>query len=201
MAAPDFVPLDPARRLRVYTSPPRRDGAWIPDRAGDLPIGQPKGAQLGSIGPDQGYAYSLARQFEGRLNLGSVAQEDAVAGGVAVAMKRSSLFGRAPVVHDLTAAYTIFGFLDAAAPTELVALRERLFAQVRSAHHYPELRQLVDLVPEAALARPHDAIAAAYQADWRSNLVLDAATTDHAATDHATTDHAATDHAVASDHE
>ena len=36
MAAPDFVPLDPARRLRSYSSPPRRPGAWIADRPGEL---------------------------------------------------------------------------------------------------------------------------------------------------------------------
>lgn len=170
MAAPDFVPLDPARRLRSYSSPPRRPDAWIADRPGELTTRQPKGARLGAIGPDQGYAYRLARQFEGRLHLGKVHHDDAVTGSVAVATKRSALFGRAPVIHDLTAAFTLFGFLDPAAPAELVALREKLFAEVRSPHHYPELRHLVDLVPDEALARPHDAIAAAYQADWRSNL-------------------------------
>jgi len=170
VAAPDFVPLDPARRLRSYTSPPRRPDSWIADRPGELTTRQPKGARLGAIGPDQGYAFRLARQFEGRLHLGKVNHDDAVAGCVGVATKRSALFGRAPVIHDLTAAFTLFGFLDPAAPAELVTLREKLFAEVRSAHHYPELRHLVDLVPDEALARPHDAIAAAYQADWRSNL-------------------------------
>jgi hypothetical protein len=173
VAAPDFVPLDPARRLRVYTSPPRRGDAWVPARPGDLAGGQPRGAQLGSVGPDQGYAYRLARQFEGRLELGGVHDDDAVAGCVAVATKRSALFGRAPLIHDLTAAFTLFGFLDEAPPAELVAWREEHFAQLRSPHHYPELRQLVDRVPESVLGQTHDAIAAAYRAGWRSNLSLD----------------------------
>ena len=43
-----------------------------------------------------------------------------------LALKRASLFGRAPVVHDLEVAFTIWGFLGAA-PPELVALRRPLF--------------------------------------------------------------------------
>ncbi|MEZ5412650.1 MAG: hypothetical protein R2761_31745 [Acidimicrobiales bacterium] len=172
MAAPDFVPQQPARRVRAYTSPPRRPDSWVPDRPGELPTGQPHGARLGTIGPDQGYAYRLVKQFDGRLELGRVSHDDATAGCVAVAMKRSGLFGRAPVVHDLTAAFTLFGFLDASPPAELVELREKLFAQVHSPHHYVELRHLVDLVPADVLRSSHDAIATAYRSDWRSNLAL-----------------------------
>ena len=112
MAAPDHVPTDPTKRVRAYTSPPRRADAWMADRPGDLTGGQPKGAALGTAGPDQGYAYRLVHLFDDRLHLGGVDREDAVAGCVALAMKRSGLFGRAPVVHDLTAAFTIYGFLD-----------------------------------------------------------------------------------------
>jgi hypothetical protein len=172
VAAPDFVPIEPAQRVRAYASPPRRGGAWLPNRAGDLTSRQPKGNRLGSMGPDQGYAYRLVRQFDDRLELGAVHHDDAVEGCVAVAMKRSAFFGRAPVVHDLTSAFTVFGFLDPTPPAELVALRERLFAEVHSPHHYVELRHLVDQVPDATLSNVHDAIAAAYRADWRSNLAF-----------------------------
>jgi hypothetical protein len=172
VAAPDYVPHDPARRVRVYTSPPSRVRSWIPARPGELAGFQPRGAQLGSMGPDQGYAYRLARHLDDRLVLGRVNRDDAVAGCVAVATRRSALLGRAPVIHDLTAAFTIFGFLDDAPPQELVELREALFAEVRSSHHYAELRHLVDLVPDSALAQGHDAVAVAYKADWRSNLAL-----------------------------
>ena len=131
---------------------------------------QPRGARLGNIGPDQGYAYRLVRHIEEFLTLGSVHRDDAVAGCVAVAMKRAAEFGRAPIVHDLTAAFTIFGFMDDEPPAELVELRQRLFAEVRSSHHYTELRYLVDLVPAEALTKSQEAIADAYLADWRNNL-------------------------------
>lgn len=156
----------------MYSSPPRRNDAWVAARPGELVTGQPRGARLGSVGPDQGYAYRLVRQFDDRLHLGQVQHDDAVVGCVAVAMKRSAVFGRAPVVHDLTAAFTIFGFLDPSPPADLVAFREEHFAEIRSSHHYVELRELVDLVPEAVLAQSHAAIIAAYASGWRANLAL-----------------------------
>ncbi|MCP3987813.1 MAG: hypothetical protein GY724_01960 [Actinomycetia bacterium] len=171
MAAPDFVPTDPTRLVRTYKSPPRRIEAWYANRPGEVTAGQPRGARLGSIGPDQGYAYSLVSQVEEHLNLGTVSREDAVAGCVAIAMRRASLFGRAPLVHDLTAAFTIYGFFDDEPPAELVELRQGLFAEVRSSHHYAELRHLVDLVREDALRRSPEAIAAEYLTGWRGNLL------------------------------
>ena len=86
--------------------------------------GQPTGARLGTQGPDQGYAYKLVGSFDDRLVLGAVHKADAVAVAVAVAMKRAATYGRAPVVHDLTAGFTVFGFLDADAPADLVEWRE-----------------------------------------------------------------------------
>lgn len=170
MAAPDFVPIDPTARVRKYSSPRGRKDAWLPDRPGEVRGGQPQGTQLGSIGPDQGYAYRLVRYVENHVAYGSVHREDAVAGCVAIAMKRAALFGRAPVVHDITAAFTVFGFFDEQPPAELVELRKRLFAEVRSSHHYVELRHLVDLVPEETLRLSPEAIAAQYLTDWQSNI-------------------------------
>ena len=103
MAAPAFVPTDPTETVRKYSSPPRRPGAWKADRPGDLAEGQPRGARLGTQGPDQGYVYKLLGLFDDRLHLGAVNRDDAVAGCCAIAMRRSALFGRGPVVHDLTA--------------------------------------------------------------------------------------------------
>lgn len=130
----------------------------------------PRGIRLGTTGPDQGYAYKLVRSFDDRLELGEVHEADAVAGCVGVAMKRSALFGRGPMIHDLTAAFTIFGFLDPEPDPELVRLREQAFAEVSSHHHYVERQQVIDLVPDAALRRPHTAIVADYAADWHRNF-------------------------------
>ncbi len=128
--------------------------------------------RLGSQGPDQGYALKLVHLFDDKLHLGALDREDVVAGCVAVATKRSALFGRAPIVHDLTAAFTVFGFLDPEPDAELVALRERLFPQVRSNHHYVERRAVVDMVPDSVLHRSHGAIETLYRNGWSKNLNL-----------------------------
>ncbi len=170
VAAPDFVPTDPSQRTRIYTSPPLRPGGWTAGRPGEIDGSQPKGAALGTTGPDQGYAYRLVRHLEDRLHLADTERDDAVAGGVALAMKRSALAGRAPVIHDLTAAFTIFGFLDADPPRDLIEWRRSAFAEISSHHHYLERRELIDLVPEELLTRPHGEIEQLYRADWRQFL-------------------------------
>jgi hypothetical protein len=135
-----------------------------------IATGQPRGERLGNQGPDQGYMLSLARRFEGRLTLAAGEHErDALAGAVGVALKRASLYGRAPVVHDLTVALTIWGFLGPA-PEELVALRTPLFEEVSHPHHYAGLRQLVDLVPDDVLRLTPAQVSEAHRADWRSLL-------------------------------
>lgn len=175
MAAPEFVPVDRSKLLRTYESPPRRPDPWIADRPGELPGGQPVGPQLGYQGPDQGFMLKLARQFHGKLSLTSGEHErDALAGACAVALRRASLFGRAPVVHDLTVALTVWGFLGEAA-AELVALRRKLFEEVAHPHHYAEQRRLVDLVSADALRMTPQQAAQAHRADWRSLLALPAA--------------------------
>jgi hypothetical protein len=173
MAAPEHVPVDRNQPVRGYRSPPRRAESWRPDRPGEvIEAGQPRGGQLGNQGPDQGFALSLARRFEGKLTLTPGEHEkDALAGAVGVALKRASLYGRAPMVHDLTVALTIWGFLGTA-PDELVALRKPRFEEVWHPHHYGDLRRIVDLVPEDALRRTPAQVTEAHQADWRSLLDL-----------------------------
>ena len=170
VAAPDFVPTQPTDKVRTYSSPPSRNRSWMAQRPGDLTGEQPSGERFGTPGPDQGYSLKLAKLFDDRLKVGDLNKADVVAGCVAVANKRSALYGRAPVVHDLTAAFTIWGFLDESPDPELVELRERLFPQVASSHHYPERREIVDLVPADALRRPHAEIVTDYQTGWRQNL-------------------------------
>jgi hypothetical protein len=109
----------------------------------------------------------LARQFEGTLVLNTGEHErDVLAGCVAIALRRASLFGRAPVKHDLTLALTIWGYLSAA-PRELVELRKPLFDEVAHEHHYVERRELVDMVPDATLRTPHTGVDAGR---WRELL-------------------------------
>jgi hypothetical protein len=131
------------------------------------------GEQLGTPGPDQGYALTLAARFAHRLHLtdGEHAN-DALAGAAAVAMKRSGLFGRAPVVHDLTVALTVWGFLDPVADPALVTARRELFDEVHLYVHYTELRRIVDAVPESVLRQPHGITEAQHRSDWRSCVDL-----------------------------
>ena len=171
MAAPEHVPVDRSKPVRAYESPPRRPESWLPERPGEVvEAGQPRGDRLGHQGPDQGYALRLARQLEGKLTLNPGEHEkDALAGGVAVGLKRASIFGRAPVIHDLTIALTAWGFLGEA-PKDLVELRKHLFEEVWHPHHYAELRHIADLVPEATLRMTPAQVTEAHRADWRSLL-------------------------------
>src|SRR5438477_5203074 len=107
----------------------------------------PKGRRLGSHGPDLGYGMKLARTFADRISVGdNETIDDAMAGAFVVGAKRSSLFGRAPVIYDFELAFTLWGFLGGA-PADLVAFRAPLF--MGASHHYEEQRDIADRVPES----------------------------------------------------
>jgi hypothetical protein len=168
MAAPEYVPTtkeqQPRRGLGL---PPARP--WTAARPGELGAEQPDGRTFGSQGPDQGYALVLANRFRDRLVLDGVSADDAVAGCLGVALRRASLFGRAPVIHDLDIAFRIWGFLGHAEP-ELLAVRNPRFEA--AAHHYWDQRAIVDQVPEATLRMTHQEVASMYPAQWRALLGL-----------------------------
>jgi hypothetical protein len=168
VAQPQFVPADQNKRP-YYESPPRRPDSWTAARPGEI-VGtaQPAGAGIGTQGPDQGYALKIVRQFDDRLVLeDGERREDVVEGCLGVALKRASLLGRAPVVHDWTVAFTIFGYLDDAAGSELVAARSALFDQVGNPHHYNESRELVELVhDEVILMTPEQVSELAWRSRW-----------------------------------
>jgi hypothetical protein len=168
MAAPQFSPTPVVPTARSYESPDVVPAAWTPTRPGDIVGFQPQGEQLGNQGPDQGFAIKIANGFRDRLQLqpGEHA-DDAIRGCLGIALKRASLFSRAPVVHDLTIAFTIWGFLDADPPAELVAGRGPRFKGVGHAHHYTEARELADMVPEPTLRMTPQQVTAAYPARWR----------------------------------
>ncbi len=163
MAQPDFVPQtlnDRPRRGEKMPAPSR----WTATRPGDLPGRQPIGPMLGHPGPDQGYALSLARRFVGKLVLAvGENEEDVIAGCLGVALRRASLFGRAPVVHDLQFAFGLWGYLDEA-PDELVAYRRPLFGG--ASHHYWDQRHIVDTVPAATYWLAPGEVARRVATDW-----------------------------------
>jgi len=174
MAAPRFAPVGPTDDPRGYEPTFHVPDAWESTRPGDLDGPQPVGRMLGRQGPDQGYVLVLARRLEPKVKVGADENvEDALAGCVGVALRRASLFGRAPVIHDLTIALTVWGFLDDAPPVQLVQLRRGMFEGVaKTGHHYSESRAIVDLVPEDTLRQSHEQVASAYPARWRELLGL-----------------------------
>ena len=173
VAAPDYVPLPP-KRTRVYTSPPRREDSWRAQRPGDIPTGLPEGDGFGRQGPDQGYALKLVKQFADQVHLHDGERwEDAAAGCVLVGLKRASLFGRAPVRHDLEIAFRLWGYLDADAPAELITIRRHAFDRVDNPHHYLEGRRIIEAVPDDVLRQTPAQVADRHARDWREQLELD----------------------------
>ena len=169
MTQPSFVPVveaDQVRRAYQLQMP----SIWTTTRPSELRgTRQPAGAFLGTPGPDQGFALKLARRFEDRLHLGAGEHvEDAISGCTAVAMRRAAAFGRAPVIHDLTSAFTLWGFLDGA-PADLVAAREPLFRA--ASHHYQAQRTIADCVPESTLRLTPEQVTE-HLSDWRILLEL-----------------------------
>ena len=169
MTQPSFVPVVEADQVRrAYQL--RVPLIWTSSRPSELRgTRAPSGSSLGTPGPDQGFALKLARRFEDRLVLGAGEHaEDAISGCTAVAIRRAALFGRAPVIHDLTLSFTLWGFLDGA-PSDLKTVREPLFRS--AAHHYRVQRTIADAVSEATLRLTPEQVAN-HLADWRTLVVL-----------------------------
>ena len=171
MTQPSFVPVieaDQVRRAYQLHVP----SVWTASRPSELRgTRAPSGSFLGTPGPDQGFALKLARRFEDRLVLAPGEHaEDALSGCTAVAMRRAAAFGRAPVIHDLTLAFTLWGFLDGA-PADLQAAREPLFRA--ASHHYQVQRTIAGCVPEATLRLTPEQVSERL-GEWRSLLALPA---------------------------
>ena len=159
MTAPDYVPLAETDRIRPSDklSMPK---PWELGRPGELrELVVPQGRLFGSTGPDLGYGMKLANRLADQLTVpAGESRHDAVTVGFVSGARRASIFGRAPVIHDMRWAYTIWGFLGPA-PEELVAWRAPI---VRGADHdYEVQRAAVDriapdsfrLTPDQAKAR------------------------------------------------
>lgn len=174
MAAPKFTPVAPTDAPRYYESPDHVPASWKPNRPGDITGFQPQGDRLGAPGPDQGFAIKIANSLRPGLHLQAGEHEDDVVRGcLGVALRRASMFSRAPVVHDLNIAFTVWGFFDEHPPVELVAFRRPRFEGLRHVgHHYTESRMIADQVPVETLAMTPAQVQAAFPGDWRSLLGL-----------------------------
>jgi len=157
MPTDPYVPttLDEAPRQEPNLAPgvhmpPAR--AWRADRPGDLGAIQPKGAFLGSPGPNVGYALNLANRARDRMRLepGEHA-EDAISVVAALAMKRASTFGRGPTVNDVDFALELMGYLGDA-PDDVLAWRPGVVRA--AAHEYSVQRAVVDTVSTGLLRLP-----------------------------------------------
>jgi len=169
MTQPSFVPIAEADQVRPALRLEVSEG-WEADRPAELRIPRATpGRGMGTPGPDQGYALTLARRFSDRLVLTAGEDETDVRVGVALlASRRAALFGRAPSIYDVTAALSIFGFLGKA-PADLVEARRELFASV--SHDYVLQRALVDSVPADTLAlAPAEIEASVGAGEWRRLL-------------------------------
>jgi hypothetical protein len=166
MTQPSYVPIVEADQVRAAYHL-RTPGDWRQRRVAELIAPDwPRGREMGTPGPDAGYAMLLAHELfaERVTTTDGVTVEDALAGSAVVAGARAALFGRAPVAKDVELALTLFGFLSDA-PADLVAWRTPRFQAV--SHHYQEQRRIAASVPESTLRLDVDTVRAGL-GDWRS---------------------------------
>lgn len=170
MASPRFAPVPATEQPRYYNSPDFVAKGWTPGRPGEIDGRQPAGERLGYQGPDQGYVITLANRAKSKVRVTAGEEvDDALRGCSLIALRRASLFGRAPSVHDLNLALSLWGYLSDAPPADQVAVRKELFAGVANAvHHYKEGRAIADLVPESTLRMTPQEVAAQAAQNWRS---------------------------------
>ena len=170
MSAPRFAPVPPVETVRSYESPDFSPAGWSPGRPGEIEGRQPTGERLGYQGPDQGYIIGLAKRARARVRLDAGEDMDDVLRGCSlIALRRASLFGRAPVVHDLNVALGMWGYLSDSPPADLVSVRRELFVGVgNAAHHYKEGRAIADMAPNETLRMSPSEVVTQFSTQWRS---------------------------------
>ena len=168
MAAPKSAPAGLARHAVLLVARRRARGRGAPIGRGWSTGSQPVGAAARHARPRPGIcaqhrpAAAPDRCTSGRRDARMTSSRDASA----IALRRASLFSRAPVVHDLRIAFTIWGYFDPEPPAELIARREELFEGVGNInHHYAEGRRIADMVPESTLRMTPQQVDAAYPAE------------------------------------
>lgn len=168
MSTPRYAPVGPVELVRYYESPEVVPNNWASGRPGEIQGRQPEGSRLGYQGPDQGYVITLAERARTRIKVSSSESvDDALRGCSLIALRRASIFGRAPAVHDLNLALGLWGFLSDSPPPDLVAVRRELFIGVGHVHHYKQGRALADMVPESTLRMTPDQVLNLFVSQWR----------------------------------
>lgn len=153
MTQPPHVRVQDTDRVRPSSLLPP-PSPWYLQRPGELQdLTPPAGRRFGSAGPDLGYGLKLARRWEDRLVVSpDTHREDAVIGGFGCGSRRAASFGRAPVIHDMEWAYTLWGYLGGGG-AELLAWRDGLFRG--AAEDYWVQRRIADAVrPETLPLTP-----------------------------------------------
>ena len=170
MAAPKFAPVSATESPRTYESPQHVPDSWQLGRPGEIDGKQPCGADLGFQGPNQGYILTLARLARNKIKVQpGESVDDAIRGSIGIALRRASMYGRAPVMHDLTFALTMWGWLIDYVPADLLARRKELFVGVGdAAHSYYETREIVGLVPETTYQLTINQLTAITPMSWRA---------------------------------
>ncbi len=157
MPTDPYVPLtqDVEPRQEVNLAPGSHmpaSGSWRANRPGDLGAIQPKGALLGSPGPNVGFGLTLANRAADRLNLEPHEHaEDATAVIAEIAMKRASTFGRAPTTIDIDFAMELLGY-QGEVSDEVREWRPNIVRD--AAHDYVVRRAVVDTVSPGLLRLP-----------------------------------------------
>jgi hypothetical protein len=166
---PPHVPLQDTDRVRPSLLLPT-PAAWYSQRPADLgDLRAPSGPRFGSSGPDLGYGLKLARRLEGRLEVSpGEDREDALIGCFACGSRRAAWYGRAPVIHDIEWAGTLWGYLGAG-PENLVTWRCELFRG--AAEDYWVQRRIVDAVRQETL-RLSPADVRSRLASWKELLIV-----------------------------
>ena len=90
MAAPRFRSVPPTEHARYYESPEHVPDAWVPGRPGEIDGFQPSGPALGSQGPDQGFALTIAERLRPKVITQSGENvDDVIRGCLGVALRRA----------------------------------------------------------------------------------------------------------------
>jgi hypothetical protein len=154
-------------RASAILPPPR---PWYPGRPAEVDeVRPPSGPRFGATGPDLGYGLKLARRLADRIELAPGEHRvDAVAGCFASGGRRAAHFGRAPVIHDMEWAYTLWGFFGGA-QADLVAWRAPRFRG--AAEDYWVQRQIVDAV-RAETLRLNPAQVREQLGSWKDLLIV-----------------------------